>query len=291
MTRAPLRLAVAALALAAALLSGCGQPAEDPFDVEVRSGAEEALAGPAAGDGDGDVATTQAAAAQPGGEGRGHLAGVVVDEAIRPIRNATVRLPGPGLTARTGRDGSFGFVDLMVAPYRMEVNATGYRDAATIVQVDDGEFTRAKVILSAIPAPKPYHLVLEFQGFAELSGNPLVASPFACDTCRFEFGVERDGLRAMVLEATFDAPPAGNERGFYVRFGGTTVLCIICSGEPDPMRLELRDDDLPEGSRFILSAEPQTFPAYETSVRFHVYATAFYNGLPPTGWSFVAGDR
>lgn len=281
-TRLP--AAVAAL-VAATMMAGCAGPEGEPYDVVVDSTVPtEVRSEPPEGE--------PLAIEPPTGTGKGHLAGVVVDPAVRPIKGAVVRLPSLDMQQVTDRDGSFGFVDLAEGSYFIEVTATGYRKASSMLLVKAGEFTRAKVVLGAIPPPEPYHVVLEFEGYTELSTNSLVTGQTGCAACEFTFGIEPEGLRALILEATFDAPEMGNQRGFYARLhGGNTVLCVGCSGEPDPMRIELRDDDIPEASAFRLEAVPQTFPGYETAVHFHVYATAFYHELAPTGWSFVAGDR
>jgi hypothetical protein len=214
----------------------------------------------------------------------------VVDEAIRPIRGAVVRLPTLDLHQVSDRDGSFGFVDLPLGAYFLRVNAPGYRDAEAMVLVEEGGFTRAKVILAAVPSPQPYHVTQTQEGFANVSSSWMATSRETCQACSFSFSVDPTGLRALIVEATFDGPPGANQRLFDACWGCGTVLCVGCGLETDPLRLELRGDDLDGRASFNLEILPTTSPGLETNVRFHVYATAFYHDLPSAGWSFVSGD-
>src|ERR1041385_3723032 len=103
-------LAAAVLVLAA-VLAGCSGSPSAPAEVLVQSqpqpGAEEVHSSNG----------TAAAALAPPPKTRGHIAGVVVDDAIRPIAGAKVKLPGMDLAPTTDRDGAFGFVDLLPGPY------------------------------------------------------------------------------------------------------------------------------------------------------------------------------
>lgn len=272
--------------LVAPLLAGCGQPAEGGFDVEVRSLEPTEVRS--------DPDGLPPAVPEQTGEGRGHLAGVVVDQAIRPIEGAVVRLPSLDLTRLTDRDGSFGFVDLVPAPYFIEVTADGFLPAEALVSVADGEFTRAKVVLTAIPPAEPYRTMQEFTGFVDVSSTPYAAGTLVCQHCDFPFTLSPEGLDTLVVEAAFDAPTAGNQQSFMAwlqgqRTGGTW-LCIVCDVQADPVRIEVRGDDLANQTDWNLRAEPQTSPLPETNVRFHVFVTAFYHQAAPAGWSFVKGD-
>src|SRR5688500_17265416 len=104
-----------ALPLLAAVLAGCSGSPSSPGEIGVESQPPEAVRSN----------ETMAALFTPSPKTRGHLAGVVVDEAIRPIEGAQVRLPGLDLERKSDRDGSFGFVDLHPGPYFLTVNASG----------------------------------------------------------------------------------------------------------------------------------------------------------------------
>jgi hypothetical protein len=278
MDRLPL---LAILALAATGLAGCGDApdAAPGHDVEIRSSLPT------------EITSGERAAADgaPRG-GLGHLAGVVVDQAIRPIEGARVRLPTLDLEEATARDGSFAFVDLVPSVYLVHVEAAGFRPAEATVSVEDGDFTRAKVVLTAIPPPAPYHTVQALEGYAEATASPHAATNSGCEACTFDFQIDPDGLVAVIVEAAYETPAGANQRGFVACWGCDTYLCVGCGAEPAPMRLELRGDDLANRTVFRLEVIPTTSPAPETGVRFDVYATAFYHQLPPAGWSFLAGD-
>lgn len=276
--RVPLPLS--AVLLAGVLLAGCSSPGPSvPAEVlveskppeEVRSSDEEAVP----------------AVFEPAAKTRGHLAGVVVDEAIRPLEGAKVRLPGMDLERISDRDGSFGFVDLHPGAYFLTVEMEGYYPAEAMLEVTTEEFTRAKVILAAIPPPEPYHVTQSFEGYTELTGDPLFGGfGLLCTACDFDFYVDRAGLHTVIVEATSGSTVEGD--GFYVTLRDDSTY-LVSENQPDPARIELRDDDLGLGEKFELHVEPSTLvPA--TARRFQVFVTAFYNEEPPLGWSFVAGD-
>src|ERR1041385_7398226 len=104
-----------ALALAClsflAVLAGCSGSPRAPAEILVQSDPQSGTDEVHSGNG------TVPAATAPPPKTRGHIAGVVVDEAIRPIAGAKVRLPGMDLARTTDRDGAFGFVDLLAGPY------------------------------------------------------------------------------------------------------------------------------------------------------------------------------
>jgi hypothetical protein len=263
------------------LLAGCSGAAEAPDEIVIESKPVEEIHSE-------DASETLEAVFVPSPKTRGHIAGVVVDAAIRPIQGAVVHLPGLDLERLTDRDGSFGFLDLHPGPYFITVNATGYFDAEAVLQVSEDEFTRAKVILTAIPPPDPYRVQQAFEGYAEVTSDPVFGITFFCNACDFDFYLDRQGLHTIIVEAYFEGGTSDN--GFYydLQTGGGR---LDSGNAGNPMRLEYRDDDIPgDDDRFSLRLDPQSFPIPEQSKRFQVYVTAFYNEGPPTGWSFVAGD-
>lgn len=272
----------AAFLVAAVLLSGCSGSPRAPAEVVVQSqrGPDEVHS-----------SNGTAAASVPPPRTRGHIAGVVVDEAVRPIAGAKVRLPGLDLVRTTDRDGAFGFVDLLPGPYYLTVNATGYDPAETVLEVKEDQFTRAKVVLSAVPSPEPYHATQKFEGFADASAAQ--DDPFQlgllCSSCTFDFYIDRPNLKDVVVEAARATVAQGD--GFYHELRNYTTYAYASSGDTgDPLRVEVQDKDLGQGDRFHLVVEPTSFPAPETNVRFTVFVTAFYNQPAPTGWSLVGGS-
>jgi hypothetical protein len=271
------------VALAGSFLAGCSQSPAAPAEVVVQSRPTDEVRS-------NDTVGAEALAAEP--KARGHIAGVVVDEAIRPIAGARVKLPGLDLEHTTDRDGGFGFVDLRPGPYFITVDATGYDPAQTVLDVQEDEFTRAKVILTAIPPPEPYHVTQAFDGFADVvTSNAFLAFGFTCGSCVFDFYVDRPGLRALVVEATAEGAVSGDGFQHWLYGDNGSYGDGLSSGSSGvPMRVELRDGDLGSGDHFSLEVYPTAFPAPETSKRFQVFVTAFYNQPPPTGWSIAEGD-
>ncbi|HJQ93046.1 MAG TPA: carboxypeptidase-like regulatory domain-containing protein, partial [Candidatus Thermoplasmatota archaeon] len=199
-----MRGAVAVLFLCA-LLAGCSGGPSVPAEVLIESKPPEEVRSN----------DTVAAVFTPSPKTRGHIAGVVVDEAIRPIQGARVVLPGLDLTRTTDRDGSFGFVDLHPGPYFITVNATGYFDAEAVLHVGEDEFTRAKVVLTAMPPPMPYRVLQSFDGYTDLTADPLFGFSLFCNACDFDFYVDRPALAGVIVEAVFDG--ASTTAGFYYR--------------------------------------------------------------------------
>lgn len=272
-----------ALVALAVLLAGCsGGAASVPDEIIVESAPpEETVTG---------EGTPVPAVFTPSPKTRGHLAGVVVDQAIRPIEGAIVRLPGLDLERTTDRDGSFGFVDLHPGPYFLTVNASGYYAAEAVLEVDADEFTRAKVILTPIPPPEPYHVTQSFRGFADLSDS-VFGFGFLCGRCDFDFYLDHEGLKSVVLEAVLEGGTESN--GFYHDFGPYECCGSSYSSgeESNPMLVTVRGEDVGQDERYRLDVYPTSFPAPELSRRFDVYVTAFYNEPAPTGWSIVAGSQ
>lgn len=100
----------------------------------------------------------------------GVLRGVVVDEAIRPIGNATVRLTGPQEgEAVTGPDGFFGFSGLQPGTYFVKASKLAYAEAQASAEVRAGvdDPPVVKVQLTFLPSEAPFAFGIKYEGFAE----------------------------------------------------------------------------------------------------------------------------
>ena len=216
---------------------------------------------------------------------RGHLAGFVVSDTLRPIVGASVKLPGMDLTQKSDRDGSFGFVDLRPGPYFLTVNASGYYGAQAEVVVKADEFVRVKVVLTPIPPPTPYHRTETFRGFADLSSGPIFNTGFVCNGCTASVYPERVP-ETLVLEAYTESPDVG----FRLYLQGASSNAYIASGDyPNPMRIEIPREKLEHaGGEYRLRVYPESLVP-QMNVRFDVYATMFYNEPAPAGWSLLNG--
>lgn len=144
---------MASLAIAAALLAGCGgSPAPSS------SHAADATA----------TATT------------GVIRGVVVDAAVHPLAGAhvAVSVPGAGtMKANTTASGTFAFSNLPPGTYFVSATKLGFSGAQTSVDVhagvNDPPVTRLQLV--ADPSAAPYYTSYQFRGYIECSTSVLAA--------------------------------------------------------------------------------------------------------------------
>lgn len=269
------------LALVAIGLAGCAS--EERYDAEIRS--DDAFDPQAAAD---------AAASQgpPPGEGRGGLAGVVVDEAIRPIAGASVRLPTMDAAETTRRDGTFRFDGLPPGPYLLHADAPGHDGAQALVEVEAGEVTRVRILLIAQASNEPYQVTQAFEGFAEVTdagwaGFLLYGYALVCSACQFDLELQRDGLHTVVTEAVMAPGPSDSGFEVYMTGRGDSTDRQQYALGGNPFRFELLNETLGGTERFDLAISPWSFPAPETEKRFQVFVTAFYHAPPPPDWSIL----
>jgi hypothetical protein len=145
--------AFAGLLAAAVLLAGCNAPPESADaagDVGIEGLDKLALEA---------TATT------------GVLRGVVVDEAIRPVANASVTVRGPGdeRTATTAADGLFGFAGLAPGTWFVSVGKVAYEETQVSVEVVAGVADPAvvKVLLVFVPGEAPFLTEVHVEAFIQ----------------------------------------------------------------------------------------------------------------------------
>ncbi len=227
---------------------------------------------------------------------RGHLAGFVVDDSLRPIPGVAVTLPGIDLTDESDRDGSFAFADLLPGPYLLRANYTGHQSLEAVVKIKSDEFTRVKVVLKRIPPPEPYHETFKFAGFSSLTDHSLLPNFFTSSGARNDIHVGLE-LEALVLEAIME-PYAGADVGvgtsnsFTFQVSDADCCRTYQSGSlPNPMRVVIGSSALPENhTAYEITVKPESFPLPESNKDYEVFVTAFYRAPPPEGWSFLEGD-
>ncbi len=229
---------------------------------------------------------------EPSARTMGHIAGIVVDQAIRPLEGIAVRLPGLDAQGVTDRNGAFGFVDLHPGPYYITAESPGFAKAETELMVEADTFTRVKFILRAIPPPTPRHFTLPFEGFAEVTDQEQTGGGLMCSVCSWDFYVEGDGFRGLIVEATMDAPsPPAVSNSFYYELQDDEGADVSRDYSTNPMRLVLRMADTETSPRYHLGVQPLGFPAPEVAKKFHIYVTQWFNEDPPQDWSFVSGSQ
>lgn len=102
----------------------------------------------------------------------GVLLGVAVDDAIRPVANASVTARGPTgeqRTATTGADGLFGFEGLVPGTWFVEVSKVAHETAQASSDVVAGESAPpvVRVLLVFVPGELPFHTEVKVEAFVQ----------------------------------------------------------------------------------------------------------------------------
>lgn len=88
----------------------------------------------------------------------GKIRGIITDEALEPITNASITIDGTGRVATTGTSGRFEFVAIQDGTWTLHAMAAGYQAASREVEVTDGALQEANFELVAIAVPDTsYH--------------------------------------------------------------------------------------------------------------------------------------
>ncbi|HUR61553.1 MAG TPA: carboxypeptidase-like regulatory domain-containing protein [Candidatus Thermoplasmatota archaeon] len=99
-------------------------------------------------------------------ETTGVIRGLVVDDAIRPLANATVKVSPGNQTTTTNGNGAFGFEGLAPGTYFLNAAKKGYtsvqQSALVVADVDEPPLVR--IMVSQLASSKPYHDVIKFNG-------------------------------------------------------------------------------------------------------------------------------
>lgn len=143
--------AVAACVLAAAALAGC-------------TGGGDA--------GDSAKAATSEPPALQATATTGVIRGVVVDDAIRPLANASVQARGPGganHTVSTDRDGFFGFTGLAPGTWYVTARKLAHETAQQSVEVAAGvdDPPAVRMLLAAVPGAQPFLTEAKVEAFVQ----------------------------------------------------------------------------------------------------------------------------
>jgi hypothetical protein len=285
-----MRAAWAAVLFLAAVLAGCsGGDAAQPVDIPV-------------------------------GEGRAVLAGVVVDEAIRPVAGAVVDVTDSGLEATTDESGEF-LLPVPVGAHVLEVRHADYAPVQQTVSVPDTGL-RGLTLRLVLPASEaPYKTVAKYDGFVVCSlGISLIFSEEcgegvgtpvgrigkqANNAIRYDFQSESPSLKTVVVEQVWE-PTSDAGREMLVIFATNWTCEPACGGDgvgegsmqgPSPLLLRVDEADLAPHLQ-----DPATVFTTYTLARndvsqvnvllnqgFQIFVTLFYREAGPDGYSFVAG--
>lgn len=267
---------LALLAVLGLLLAGCSDKAPVDDGLRLPDGSTVPL------DGSGTSATT------------GAIAGVVVDEAIRPVPGALVSAIGVDATATTDDSGVFHLGDLAPGFLAFTVGADGFLAIQASAEVVAGKVVQSKVQLVRDTSPQPYHQTYALDGLMQawVGIGQFVAEiviPGGSGLCNCRLTVQPEGnLTDAVVEAVWEQSfpdPAGlaeyylsveevDDDGFL-----ETQYCY----SPCRMHLSAGDMDWRGGPIEARLDGADAWPSYNQQIK--LFVTLFYNGPAPQGWT------
>lgn len=273
-----------------------------------------------------DEPAEPAAAATPSSGG---IAGIVVDEAIRPLAAANVTLSGAAVEPRTtvaDDAGEFRFEDLPYGTYILETRLVGFLAAVTTVHVAVAEPVPTTVRLAPdLQYQAPFYEQQAFEGYFTCVGsianpcetvNVVTGSEVTDDQVQFELFVT-PGAEFVQAEVVWEASGPGSENlSWWLDVGSTDEFeqaSPECPSDfftytevPSPAILTATAQDL--GADFAAYDQPCDFlfgvqagpfmgsPCVNwclglaTQQHYKLVLTAFYGYAPPDGWRFVDGN-
>jgi hypothetical protein len=231
---------------------------------------------------------------QPVGSGKGAVAGVVVDEAIRPVIGAAVALAGT-VIATTNEKGVFVLDALEPGFVLFSVSAPGFLDIQATADVRAGETTQVRVQLPRDLRPQPYQVTYSFDGIMHAWGGIAqyyveeVGDGSAACGCRLHFTPEPNAT-TLVYEAYWEPvlpDPAGLGEYYWVvdqpdGEGREADYCFSPCVEHIGMR------GFTQGAETYARLDgPDAWFAVEQP--FKLFVTVWHNGAAPDGWTLANG--
>ena len=241
----------------------------------------------------------------------GVIRGVVVDDALRPLAGALVELKDTDRNATTNDEGLFAFKDVPPGLYFLQSTLAQYEAYQTSVEVvaDVAEPEIVKVRLQRVPGTEPRVVIGNYDGFISCSLRiPAAGFVDGCgvfggiglgSTQRVELQYEGPNLLWWQGELVWDPSSPTSER-----------LCLDVSSEthadgpvcgPSHLmqtmnRTHVEVGDLEEGESFELVTYPDHLAAGASGnlivqQSFQFVHLAFYNFVPPEGYSFVTDGQ
>lgn len=275
----------------------------------------------------------------------GVILGVVVDDAIRPVKDVAVGLKLPGgedKATASDVEGRFAFSNLQPGTYFLSTRHPQFSAAQTSVEVVAGvsDPPVLRVQITRLFSQDPYSVLTKFDGYLSCAYSLGLSSTCVNDYtrvtgeqctpagCYCAGGCLRDynlssaggnvreyvssvdpGWQVLVIEETWEpTSDAGTALGFTVSYfsrpnAGHWFGSV--NGE-NPLRIQF-DVGEEHASASYGGEEPPMIPpeGYDElfvffgagdgsvvlSQGFQSFQTSFYYGIPPDGWSFVAGDE
>lgn len=280
MRRIPLGIA---LAVAALSLAGCAK--EPPAESET----PEAFQGITE-----DVAVTGT---------RGAIAGVVVDEAIRPIVGANVTLVSLERIVATDEQGRFSFEGLDAGTYFIAAEARRHESTQVSADVVAGAPTVVRILLVASTGVEPYHVTLHFRGHIENYlgyGNFVVEviapGTLGC-TCTLDTPVDAN-LTTVLVEATGQVavPNPGTPAtvpgdAYWEVMNGSAASGALQDSGYDEFPLSLRfsaEETFPDADIIGVRITCGIWPC--VTMDYDLFVTLWYHEEAPEDWTIFEGD-
>lgn len=157
-------------------------------------------------------------------EGKGAIAGLLLDDRFRPIADGTVLVEQTGDTTTSNADGEFFFVDLEPGSYRLRADVSGHESLPVNVDVKEGVFAEQRVVARRVVSDDGSIITREYSVFVPCAVSvPAGSVTLDCtldgsgDTFRSGFDSdlqEYDNITYVVTEMKA-ASPASPEKGAY----------------------------------------------------------------------------
>jgi hypothetical protein len=253
------------------LLAGCSQGPTEPVAVEVAPG----------------QVVTVTEAPKPT---HGIVSGIVGDDALYPLPNATIWVLGLNLSAKTDGNGRFAMVNVPAGIYILEGSKKDHATVQTTVDVQPGETARAVLLLARVPSTDPYHVTFRQEAFVEARTAGL---SFSSENTTLTFTLDPSRALTLVLESTWEGIiQSTEERPLTFELQEVGLRTILADRASNPFTLHVDARILPPGhDRFLFTVEPSGLePTVMAQAHGELLATLFYNEPAPPGWSVLGGD-
>lgn len=221
------------------------------------------------------------------------ISGVVVDETIRPIAGATVRLVSTEAEVLTAEDGTFVFEGLEAGFYAVEAAADRYLPVQVTVDVQAGVVATPRIMMPRDTSPVPFHQSHQFNGhmvFSDFYGIYILTGALgnnALCECVFEFTGDPDP-KTLVLESVWESstPRAEDHEIYWEVWSPDSDVSAQWSASPTLWHVP--GSNFPDATKWLVQASSNVQPDVEQE--FEGFLTFFYVEPAPPGWSLVDGD-
>lgn len=230
---------------------------------------------------------------EPAQADKGAVAGVVVDEAIRPIVGANVSMAGE-VVAQTDEDGVFVLDALEPGLAIFAVSASGFLPIQTSAEVVAGATAQVRVQMPRDVRPQPYQVTYALDGFMQASTGYAQtyvedAAPNPLCNCRLAFTPEPNAT-TLVYEAYWEhtlPDPTGLAEYYWIVYqtegdGGGEGYCL------SPCIQQLSFSGFAPGVETIARLDSPDTPVFQQS--FKLFVTVWYNEEAPDGWTLASQD-